>query len=101
MTTVKGKHIIESGWIAAGITDAISLGSKNLPAIAQFHNINPLLDGNTMESHQLQLICGLTLAEKQKGYSRTVDVTVMITIGKDLHSTRLMKWMDKRQKCFL
>ena len=73
MTTVKGKHIIESGWIAAGITDAISLGSKNLPAIAQFHNINPLLDGNTMESHQLQLICGLTLAEKQKGYSRTVD----------------------------
>ena len=73
MTTVKGKHITESGWIAAGITDAISLGSKNLPAIAPFHNINPLLDGNTAESHQLQLICGLTLAEKQKGYSRTVD----------------------------
>ena len=73
MTTVKGKHIIESGWIAAGITDAISLGSKNLPAIVPFHNINPLLDGNTAESHQLQLICGLTLAEKQKGYSRTVD----------------------------
>ena len=33
MTTVKGKHIIESGWAAAGITDAIR------PAIDLFYEI--------------------------------------------------------------
>ena len=73
MTTVKGKHIIESGWRAAGINDAIRLGNKNFPAIDPFHDIDPLLDGNTTESQQLQAICGLTLVEKQIGYSRTVD----------------------------
>ena len=31
MTTVKGKHVTETGWRAAGITDAISLGSKIFP----------------------------------------------------------------------
>ena len=33
IATVKGKHIVESGWRVAGITDAIRLGRKNLPAI--------------------------------------------------------------------
>ena len=50
MITVKGKHIIESGWRAAGITNAIRLGNKNLHAIDPFHDIDPLLDGNTGES---------------------------------------------------
>ena len=67
MNTVKGKHIIESGWRAAGITDAICLGSKNLPVIDPFHDIDRLLDGSTAESQQLQAICGLTLAEKHIG----------------------------------
>ena len=53
MTTVKGKHVIESGWRAAGITNAIRLASKNLPATDPFHDIDPLLDGNTAESQQL------------------------------------------------
>ena len=35
--------------------------------------MDPLLYGNTVESQQLQAICGLTLAEKQIGYFRTVD----------------------------
>ena len=73
MTTVKRKPIIESGWRAAGITDAIRIGSKNLPAIDPFHDIDPLIDGNTAECQQLKAICGLTFAEKQIGYSRTVD----------------------------
>ena len=47
MTTVKEKHIIYIGWRAGGITDVISLGSKNLPTIAPFCDIHPLLDGNT------------------------------------------------------
>ena len=50
MTTVKGKHIIESGWGATRITNAISLGNKNIPAIYLFHGINPLLNVRTAES---------------------------------------------------
>ena len=50
MTTVKGNHIIESGWRGAGTTSAIRLSSKNLPAIDPFHDIDPLLDGITAES---------------------------------------------------
>ena len=66
MITVKGKHIIESGWRAAGITNAIRFGNKNLHAIDPFHDIDPLLDGNTGESQQLQAVRGLTSAEKNK-----------------------------------
>ena len=73
MTSSKGKNIIESGWRAAGITDAIRLGSKNLPPFDPFHEIDPLLDDNTTESQQLQAICGLTLEEKQIGYSPAIN----------------------------
>ena len=50
MTTVKGKYITESGWGATRITNAISLGNKNIPAIYSFHGINPLLNRRTEES---------------------------------------------------
>ena len=73
MTTVKRKYIIKSGSRAAGITDTIQLGSKYVLAVDPFHDIDPLLHGNTAESQQLQAICGLTLVEKQIGYSQTVD----------------------------
>ena len=73
ITTVKGNHIIESGWRAAGITDTIHPGSKSLSEIDPLYDIDYLLDGNTTERQQLQVICGLTLAEKQIGFSRTID----------------------------
>ena len=73
MTNVKEKHVIESAWRAAEITDAICLGIKNLPAIDPFHDIDLLLDGNTAENLKLLEIWGLTLAEKQIGYTQTVD----------------------------
>ena len=44
MTTCKGNKIIESGWRAAGISDAIRLGSKGLPPIDPFQAIDPLLE---------------------------------------------------------
>ena len=44
MTTCKGSKIIESGWRAAGISDAIRLGSKGLPPIDPFQAIDPLLE---------------------------------------------------------
>lgn len=53
MAAIKGKHIIESGWRVTGITDAICLGSKNLPATDPFHDIDPLLDGNNVSGYKL------------------------------------------------
>jgi hypothetical protein len=74
MTSSKGKSIIEGGWRAAGITDAIRLGSKNLPPIDPFHDIDPLLvDDNAVESQQLEAVCMMTLEEKQIGYSPIID----------------------------
>lgn len=70
MTSVKGKEIIASGWRSAGITDAIRLGTKELPPIDPFHDIDPLVFGGE-KSNQLQSICNLSLEEKKIGYSRT------------------------------
>ena len=41
MTSVKGKHKIASGWKAAEITDAINLGTKNLPLNNPFQKKKP------------------------------------------------------------
>ena len=74
MTTSKGNTIIEIGWRAAGISDAIRLGSKELPPIDPFQDIDPLLEKNASKEHeQLQAICGLTLDERQIGYSPPIN----------------------------
>ena len=74
MTTSKRSTIIESGWRAAGISDAIRLGSKELPPIDPFQDIDPLLEKNASKEHeQLQAICGLTLDERQIGYSLPIN----------------------------
>ena len=44
MTTGEGKQVIKSGWQAAGITEAIEIGSKNLPSLDPFHDISPIND---------------------------------------------------------
>ena len=46
MTTEKGRDTIESGWRAAGITDALIKGSEDLPSIDPFEHIDPMLDLN-------------------------------------------------------
>ena len=43
MTTSEGKEIIDSGWKAAGISDAAKLGSSRLPPIDPFHDIDSML----------------------------------------------------------
>ena len=43
ITSEKCKDIIANSLRVAGITDAISLGTKNLPSINRFHGINPLV----------------------------------------------------------
>ena len=42
MTTEKGRDVIESGWRAAGITDALIKGSKDLPSIDPFEHVDPM-----------------------------------------------------------
>ena len=43
MTTPKGREVIENGWMAAGIFDAIKVGSNALPPIDPFNDIEPML----------------------------------------------------------
>ena len=38
-----GKRVIMSGMRATGITDAAQLGTKNLPCIDPFNDIDPML----------------------------------------------------------
>jgi len=45
MTTAQGKEIIDSGWKAAGITDAVRVGLSELPPIDPFNDIDPILEG--------------------------------------------------------
>ena len=44
MTTGEGKQVIKSGWEAAGITEAIEIGSKNLPSLDPSRDISPIND---------------------------------------------------------
>ena len=46
MTTEKWRDVIESGWRAADITDALIKGSKDLPSIDPFEHIDSMLDLN-------------------------------------------------------
>ena len=46
MTTEKGRDVIESGWRAAGITDALIKGSKDVPSIDPFEHTDPMLNLN-------------------------------------------------------
>ena len=39
MTTAQGKEIIDSGWKAAGIADAVRLGASELPPIDPFAKV--------------------------------------------------------------
>ena len=44
MTTEEGKEIILSGWRAAGISDAIKLGSAGMLTLDPFDDIDPMIE---------------------------------------------------------
>ena len=46
------KEIIESGWRAAGILDALRLGSSKLPSIDPFEDIDPLLSAPVRDNNE-------------------------------------------------
>ena len=52
MTTAQGKEIIDNGWKAAGIADAVHLGISKLPAIDPFKDIDPILEGEPDTGNQ-------------------------------------------------
>ena len=50
ITSEKGQSVIINGWKAAGIYDALQLGSKHLPSIDPFEDISPLSNKVDLES---------------------------------------------------
>ena len=64
MTTSKGKEIIDSGWKAAGIPDAVKLGSSKLPPTDPFQDIDPMLgDESESSNRHLLAVCDVTAEE--------------------------------------
>ena len=76
MTTLNGMKIIEIGWKASGIQDTIKLGSKGLPPIDPFEDIDPLINENQAanEGNQLQAIYALIYEELSLGNSRHEEI---------------------------
>ena len=66
MTTTKGKDIIDGGWKASGIFDAIKLGSEKMPSIDPFRDIDPMLgddDRQVDDNSHLLAVCDVTVEE--------------------------------------
>ena len=43
-TTSKGREIIDSGWNASGIKDAVKLGREKLPSFDPFEKLDPMMN---------------------------------------------------------
>ena len=55
---------MDSGWKAAGISDAVKLGSSKLPPIDLFHDIDLMLgDGSESSNRHLLALCDVTAQE--------------------------------------
>ena len=71
ITTAEGKEIIDSGWRAARISDAVRLGLSELPPIDPFNDIDPIMEGEPENGNQhllpitdisaeeFELLCGI------------------------------------------
>ena len=65
MTTSKGKEIINSGWKAAGISDALELGSNKMPSIDPFDDIDPMLSHGNEQSDDCHLLAVCDVSAEQ------------------------------------
>ena len=73
ITSEEGRKVIESGWQAAGIADAVQLGLKALPSLDPFHDIDPLIDGCQFDvSNDVNAVCNLT-TEQIEGYQKDAE----------------------------
>ena len=57
MTTLNGMEIIEIGWKTSRIQDTIKLGSKGLPPIDPFEDIDPLINENQAANEASSNLC--------------------------------------------
>ena len=73
MTTPESKQVIKSGWLAAGIRDAIRLGLSNLPSIDPFEEIAPMKDVAAYTVPVPDSAFAMSTTEKSIGYSRQHD----------------------------
>ena len=72
-TNPDSKKVIESGWLAARIRDAICLGLSNLPSIDSFQEIAPMKDVVAYTIPVPGSAFAMSTAEKSIGYSRQHD----------------------------
>ena len=72
-TTPESKNVIESGWLAAGIRDAICLGLSNFPSIDPFEEIAPRKDVAAYTVSVPSSAFAMSTAEKSIRYSRQHD----------------------------
>lgn len=71
--TNQSNKVIESGWRATGIRDAIRLGLSNLPFIDPFEEISPMKDATAYEVPIPISAFAMSSEEKSIGYSRQND----------------------------
>ena len=64
MTTPDGQNCIFNGWKTSGIDDAIRLGTKNLPSLDPFQDIDPVMD---LTANEDNLKTFLILDENERG----------------------------------
>ena len=54
LSTEAGQKIIENGWKAAGITEALSKGLSGLESLDPFHSIDPLIQQSEIADNEVQ-----------------------------------------------
>ena len=60
MTTKAAQNIIQSGWKAAGITEAIQVGIKGLGSLDPYQETDPLIEREGDETAQFSMLPRLT-----------------------------------------
>ena len=69
MTTEGGKEIIHSGWKAAGITEALTLGTEGLESLDPFQDIDPMMEQSQPSNDCLDSICQLAESQLKIAYT--------------------------------
>ena len=67
--TTGGKEIIHSGWKAAGITEALTLGTEGLESLDPFQDIDPMMEQSQPSNDCLDSICQLTESQLKIAYT--------------------------------
>ena len=89
MTTLKGREIIKCGWRAAGISDALELGSNKMTSIDRFADIDAMLNpGNEqpedcellavcdVSAEEFEALCGTKIYPQSDDYSEWEDAAI-------------------------